>query len=113
MATIAKCGSTGSVSLGGEITAWEVSIELDTPEATSMASSGWKEYISCLKSASGTFTSLIPAGVVGSHTGVDFINDNETISMDIIISDLSISTPVDNRVEFSYSFLSTGEVNIS
>jgi len=113
MATSAKCGSTGSISLGGEVTSWEVILELDTPEATSMVSSGFKEYISCLQSASGSFTSLIPCGVVGSHAGVDFVNDNETISMDIIVTDITVTTPVDNRVEFKYSFISTGEVSIA
>lgn len=112
MATAAKCGSTGSISLGGEITNWELNLELDVIDATSMASGGKKEYIGCLKSASGTFDSLTACATIGASTGVEFINDVETITCDIIITDLATSTPVGDKVTFKYSWVSTGEVTI-
>lgn len=113
MATSAKCGSTGSVSLGGEISNWTLSLEEDAPETTSMASSGNREYISCLKSASGSFDSFTSIGAIGAHAGVDFKNDIETITCDIIITDVTVTTPVDGAVTFKYSFVSTGDVSIA
>lgn len=111
--TTAACGSTGSVSLGGEISNWTISLEEDIPEVTSMASSGNREYIPCLKSASGTFESFISIGAIGAHASVDFVNTKETISMDLIITDVTVSTPVDGAVSFKYSFVSNGEVTIA
>lgn len=113
MATAAVCGSTGSVSLGGEISNWTVSLELDAPEVTSMSSSNYREYIACLKSASGSFDSFDSIGAIGAQAGVDFVNSTETITMDIIITDVTVSTPVDGAVTFRYSFVSTGEVTIA
>lgn len=113
MATNAKCGSTGTVSLGGEISDWSIILEEDIPEVTSMASGGFKEYIPCLKSASGTFSSYTPAGAIGAHASVDFVNDIETISMDLIITDITLTTDVADKVQFKYSFVSTGEVTIA
>ena len=113
MATTAKCGSSGSISLGGEITSWELNLEEEIPEATSMLSAGYKEYIPCLKSASGTFETLIPCGAIGFETGVDFVNDIETITCDIIITDISLKVDVNDKVVFSYSWISTGSVSIA
>jgi hypothetical protein len=113
MATTAKCGSSGSVSLGGEISNWVVSLEQDAPETTSMLSLGDREYIPCLKSASGSFDSFISIGAIGARASVDFVNDTETISCDVILTDVAVSTPVDGAVTFKYSFVSTGEVTIA
>jgi len=113
MATTAKCGSSGSVSLGGEITNWEIILEEDIPEATSMSSNGNREYIPCLKSASGTFDTLVPCGAIGAHADVDFVNLIETISMDIIVTDLTLTTNVNDKVVFKYAFVSTGVVSIA
>jgi hypothetical protein len=112
MATAAKCGLSGSVSLGGEITSWDLILEEDIPEATSMESKGMREYIPCLKSASGNYTSLTAAGVIGSQTSVDFVNDIETVTCDIIITDINILDPVDNKVEYKYTWVSTGPISI-
>ena len=113
MATAAKCGSTGSISLGGELSDWTVILEQDIPEVTSMASKGFKEYISCLKSASGTFSSYIPCGAIGTQLAVDFVNDIETITADIIVTDITVTTDVNDKVQFKYSWVSTGAVNIA
>ena len=113
MSTVSKCGMSGSISLGGEISNWQVILEQDIPEVTSMASSGFKEYIPCLKSASGTFNSFTSCGAIGAQADVDFVNDIETISMDIIITDITLSTEVSDKIEFKYSFVSTGAVTIA
>ena len=88
-------------------------MEEDTPDATSMSSSGNKEYIACLKSASGSFTTLVACGAIGAHAGVDFINDTETVSMDIIVTDITLTTDVSDKVVFKYSFVSTGTVSVA
>lgn len=113
MSTTSVCGSSGSVSLGGEISNWSVTIEQDAPEVTSMASLSNREYIPCLKSATCSFETFISCGAIGSQTGVDFVNDTKTISMDIILTDVSVTDPVDNVITFKYSGVSTGPVTIS
>ena len=111
MATTAICGYTGSVSLCGEVTRWEFSEEQETPEATSMGSSGFKEYIACLKSASGTYDTLIACGSVGSNASVVFTNSKKSYTADIIITDLTCSVDVNDVIKFTYSWVSTGEVS--
>jgi hypothetical protein len=113
MATTVKCGSTGSTSLGGEVTEFNINIHQDTPETTSMASAGFKEYISCLKSMTGDFKTNIPCGVIGSHLGVTFVNDKETITSNIIITSINDAVKVDGVIQYSYNLESTGAVVIS
>lgn len=113
MATVSKCGMNGSVSLGGEVTAWNISLEEDIPEVTSMASDGFREYIPCLKSASGNFDTVTVAGVIGAHASVSFENDIETISMNIIVTDVEEVTDVADKVTWKYSLVSTGPVTVT
>lgn len=113
MATAAKCGSSGSVSLGGEITAWEFNELQDIPEATSMSSSGSREYIACLQSGEGTFDTLVACGAIGVHNSVEFINDTETISCNIIVTDINLVDDVGDADKFRYTFVTTGPVVIS
>jgi len=113
MATNAKCGSSGSVSLGGEITGWTFNELQDIPEATSMLSNGQKEYIACLKDGEGTFDSLISCGAIGLNDSVEFVNDIETIHADIIITDLNLVDDVQSNNKFRYSFVTTGPIAIS
>ena len=60
--TTAVCGTTGTISLGGEVTKWTLNLNLALQEATSMSSSGNKEYIGCLKDADFTFDTLVACG---------------------------------------------------
>lgn len=113
MATTAKCGSTGTVSLGGEVTRWVVNLTMDTPDATSMASSGYREFLGCLNGGNGSFDTLVPAGVIGSHSSVDFTNDNETITGDIIVTDIKVTVPVEDKVVFTYDFVFTGAISLA
>lgn len=104
------CGSTGSIGLGGEITKWTVTLNLETPDATSMASGGNREYISCLKDAEFSFESLTSCGSVGSSASMTFTNDDGTITFDGIIEQVTVKTDVDGVVTWSYSGKSTGEI---
>lgn len=113
MTTAAVCGMTGLTSLGGEVTRWEFTELQDTPDATSMASDGNREYIACLKSAEGTFDTQVSVGGVGAQIGVTFQNDLNSYSLNIFITDIKNSVPTPDKVMFTYSFVSTGAVTVS
>ena len=110
MATASKCGSTGSVNGFGEIIKWTLNLNQEALEATSMDSGGVKEYIACLKSADGSFSSLVPGGAIGAHAGVTFTNDLDSWTMDIIITDLKTTVDVNAVVSFEHTFESTGAI---
>jgi len=111
MATKAKCGWNGSIGLGGEITKWDFVDEQETPDCTSMASGGYREYIPCLQSASGSFESLTLVGSVGSQLAVTFVNDMRSYQADIIITDIQNVVDVADKIVFRYSWVSTGQVH--
>ena len=111
--TSAKCGYTGTTSIGTEVVDFNINLLQDVVEATSLASNGNKESIACLKSAEGDFTTLVPSGTVGSRLGVAFSTSYETIVFDLLINNIVVSGPVDGRASYKYSFVSTGEVVIS
>jgi hypothetical protein len=113
MATNAECGTTGSVSLGGEVTQWTFNYNEEVLEATSMASSGAREYIACLKDGDGTWDTFVASGVVGAHGTVDFTNAKQTIQANIIVTSITLGTPVDNQVTYRYSFVTTGPIVLS
>jgi len=116
MSTTAVCGISGSVTgLGatGEISNWTVTLEIDTPEVTSFQSLGNREYLSCLSSATCTFDTFVSCGAIGSHAGVVFTNAKGSITMDVILTDVSITDPVDNAVTYKYSGVSTGPVVVA
>ena len=114
MATSAVCGSTGSISLGGEILDFTTNILQDVIEATNMqTSTGFKEFIACLKSATGTFTSNIPVAVLGLHASVDFVSPKYTVSCNIIITSNAKKVVVNDKVGYTYSWESTGPVVIA
>jgi hypothetical protein len=114
MATGAVCGSTGSVSLGGEILEWTLNELQDTIDATNMQTSGgFREYIACLKSCTGTFTSNIPVAVLGAHAAVDFVNAKNTYTGNIIITSNAKKVIVSDKVGYTYSWESTGAFSIS
>lgn len=112
MSTAAACGYTGLTNLGDEITRWEISQLQDAIDATSMDSAGDREYIACLQSLEGTFDTQIPCGSVGSEVGVSFMNDLIGYSFDCYVTDVKNSVPVGDKVTFTYSFVSTGEVTV-
>src|ERR1035437_9384064 len=106
----AVCGYNGSVSLGGEITKWNVDLMCEAVDVSSMSTLGYEEYLGCLVEAQGSYETLLPVGVIGSNLAVSFINDLETIAMDIIITDIANKTDANDVVTWTYTFVSTGEV---
>ena len=114
MASNAICGSGGSVTGPGatEIVSWEITQTVDAIDATSMSSLGWKERVACLKGASGTFKSIGSSSTVGAHAGCQFKDAaaGYTISGAIIISKITVGTPVDGIVSFDHAFSFTGSI---
>lgn len=110
MATASKCGTTGSISLGGEISKWTLNLNEEAPEVTSMSSDGYKEYIGCLKDADGSFETYVPCGAVGASSAVTFTNDIDSYTMNIIITSLVCDDTVHDAVKFTYNFVSTGAI---
>ena len=115
MATAAICGSAGSVTgaTGAtEVSFWEITLAIDAVEATSFASAGWKERVPCLRGASGSFKSIGSSSTVGKHNACAFIDQigHETISGTIVISKITVGTPVDGIISFNHEFSFTGTV---
>lgn len=114
MASSAICGSGGSITGTGatEIVFWEITQTVDAIDASSMASAGWKERVACLKGASGTFKSIAVSSTVGAHAGCVFLDaaGGYSISGNIVISKITVGTPVDGVVSFDHSFSFTGTV---
>jgi predicted secreted protein len=112
MATASICGLGGSVTGTGatEIYKWEITVNKDAIEATSFDSQGWKEKVACLIGASGTFSSRNSASTVGLHAGVAFKTSASGVAItgNIIISKISVSTPVDGIINYDHTFVFTG-----
>ena len=108
--TTAVCGTTGTISLGGEVTKWTLNLNLALQEATSMSSSGNKEYIGCLKDADFTFDTLVACGGIGASAGVVFTNDKGSWTFDAIIDSISTTVDVNGIVTFTYGGKSTGAI---
>ena len=109
--TNVHCGFDGSTSVGGLITEWKMDLIQDLLDSTNMltgTNQGWKQYIGGLRSATGSFTTLLPVGGVGALTGVTFINDDGTYTGNIIISKVGSPINVAGIVSYSYDFESSG-----
>jgi len=116
MSTAALCGMSGSVTgaTGAlEIFSWEIVQTIDAIEATSFDSAGWKERIACLKGASGSFKSQGASSTVGKHVSAVFKDaqvGEYTISGNIVISKITIETPVADKITFNHEFNFTGTI---
>jgi len=118
MSTSALCGMNGSITGTSalEINAWEITLTVDTPEATSFDSNGWKERVACLEGATGTFTSIGASSTTGLHAGCVFKTApaaGMTVTGDVIITRISDGTPVDGIVTFNHEFTFTGAPVVS
>jgi hypothetical protein len=115
MGTLALCGLSGSITSasGTEITEWNIDLVVDALDATSMASSGWKEKITCIKGGSGNFICIGSKPTIGSHAGCSFVDaavGGSTISGDIFINDIGVTTPVAEKVAWDAKFVFTGTI---
>ena len=110
MATTAICGMGGSSGFGGEIKSWEFIEEVDVLDATSMASSGNKEFVGCLQSGSGSFESLTLCTTIGAHAAATFVNTKHTYTANIIITNITTTCDVNGLATFKFDFETTGEI---
>jgi hypothetical protein len=115
MATSALCGSTGSITGVTEITAWDITLNVDTPEATSMASEGWKERVPCLRGGSGSMKTIVKK-ITGPYNGVAFKSSASggiTVTGNIIVNKCTPNTPVDGIITYTSDFIFTGSITAS
>lgn len=116
MATSAICGSGGVVTVTGvtEVTKWEITRTVDSIPATSFSSNGWVEKVACLTGATGSFTSIGGPSAVGAGTGTFKTKSTGGISIagSIIVTKVTINTPVDGIVSFDHDFTFTGTVTV-
>jgi hypothetical protein len=114
MISNAVCGTDGVVTgLTGtaEITRWELDLQIDAQDATSMDTLGWEEYVGCVQKALFTIDTLVPLGPVGAVTGdMTFTNDLGTWSFKGIIEKISTKTDPQDLVMYTYTGTSTGVV---
>jgi hypothetical protein len=110
---MATCGYGGYITGVGsniEVTNWSIDDSVDIYETTSMAISGngWKSRIACLAGAPGSFETVGAMVVPASYTSCAFHAGPVTISGDIIVDKVSVSTDVADIVKYSHSFKFSG-----
>ncbi len=118
MATAALCGMGGVVTGSGggtEVTKWTVDQTIEALDATSMASAGWKERIACLKGATGNYSCVGAEPSVGAATGSFKTKSTGgyNIGGAIIVTKVTVNTPVDGVVSFDCDFTFTGTITIT
>jgi hypothetical protein len=117
MTSNAVCGYTGTVtglSGAGEVTKWELVLTVEDHDVTSMSSLGWEDYLGCVKKGEWTLDTLITMGPIGSITGtITLSNDLGSWSFKGIVEKISTKTDANDVVTFTYSGVTTGEVDES
>ena len=110
MPNSAICGYSGSTSISDSVVRWEATVELDMHDISGFASAGAADYLGCLKSASGSFSTLTPDAAPGLNLAVEFTNAEGTLTADIIITSAKTSVDAKGLVTYDYEWESTGEV---
>jgi hypothetical protein len=117
MATAAICGTGGSVTgVSGvtEVKNWNIDRSIEAQEATSFSSSGWKEFVACLKRGTGSFISIGGPGTVGPASATfKTATAGCTISGNIIISKITVEVDVNSIVTYTHDFVFTGAITVS
>jgi hypothetical protein len=118
MTTSAKAGKAGRVQVGAtvtEVTGWTLDRTTDALDATSMASSGNREFIDGLFGWTGTFTSLTFINKTGSQASATFdvlagtpAATTPRFSGAIIITNEPVACEVGGVVQYAYTFTGTG-----
>ena len=117
MATVAVCGYKGSITgglgSGGEISKWNMDLDIDVHDVSSMGSDPSNAYaanIGCLKSGSGTFETLTVCGALGLQSSVVLSDGTSTFTLNLIVESVDTDVDVNGVVKFTYAFKSTGEI---
>lgn len=117
MSTAAICGAMGSVTgVTGltEVTNWQINLTMDSLDATSFSSEGWKQRVGCLVGATGTFDSIgEEAGVApGPYATAEFLTGDSpalSVSGAIIVTERNVQADVNGVIKISHSFVFTGQ----
>lgn len=118
-ATTAVAGYDGSITGPSgmtEVINWNLDVTVEELDATSMASSGWKEFIEGLRGASGSASvqgTVIPTRGLSAATLKTKSTGGSTISGSILINRVGIGVPVDGKVTYDVGFSFTGSVAIA
>lgn len=118
-ATTAISGHDGSITGPNgmtEVVSWNCDVTCEDLDATSMASSGWKEFIEGLKGASGSASvqgTLAPSTGISAGTLKTKSTGGTTLSGSIKIGRVGIGVPVDGKVTYDVDFQFTGSVAIA
>jgi len=116
MPTSAIAGKDGSISgLNGasEVTEFDVELETDALPATSLESGGDREKIEGLRDWSGSFTAIGDAPTRGAAAAASFSTASTTYSGAIIITNVTVTNDVEDRVEYAAEFEGNGPVTIA
>ena len=126
----ATIGHSGSVTAGGSAVGtakiWSLSLQADTVDTTTFASSGWKENVTTLKGWSGSITvvfdggadtgeaALIASLTGGSTVALELITSatgagtSEKFSGDAYVTSMPVTNDVNGVIEVSFDFVGTG-----
>lgn len=122
MATVAVCGSGGSITGAGingatEIKEWAITLTVDVLDATSMASAGWREKIFGLKGGTGRFTCIgvrpdpVTTAAAAAATFTQSTGGG-TIAGTILLGSVEVQPAVDGVVSYVASFEFTGAITL-
>ncbi len=121
-------GKDGGVYIGAnkvaELANWNLDMGADDIETTNFDSAGWKEYLAGLKEWSGSAEgNYDPTDATGQKAILQAWLNGETVTLDLKVNatikfsgsalvKLSIETPVDDKVAFSFDYQGTGPLTL-
>jgi len=118
-ATTAIAGYDGSITGPSgmtEVISWNCDITVDELDATSMASSGWKEFIEGLKSVTVSANvqgSAAPTTGMSACTLKTKATDGSSFTSSAHLHRVGIGVPVDGKVTYDVELNFTGSVAIA
>ena len=114
---MAIAGESGTVIVGAGTlcaTEWSVDYTADMLGVNCFTGNGWKEYIAGLKGVTGSITSLDDPSSIDPSTLVAVTLSNTDVSFaGSAFLNLSVSTPVDGRVENTFAVQFSGSVTVT
>jgi len=97
-------GTPGTGDVGAEITDWNSSLTIEDLNATSMSSGGYYDNVEGIKKGTGSFKAIgqstlaVEGTVTSAVFAVGSTTGQLTLTGDILISEVNITTPVEGDV---------------
>lgn len=116
MATIAVSGKSGAVNgtAASEIVKWNAVLKFELLDATSFASSGYREYVEGLRGCAGSFDAVGTPPVNGAIATLALgTGGGHTLSGVAKIEDVTYDVGVDGLVKYTASFKYTGSIAVT